>query len=117
MIRKFLFVVVVLALIASSFSCGLVEKVKPSISGTYVCTQGGKQIGGFVKGDILQLSKDGTVFAYTPGQPGIAGKWKVNGDEITITFEEFFGMTYKGKIEGDTVTFVEVVSNQTYRII
>lgn len=101
MMRKLLLLVVVLALISGSLSCGT---GKSDVSGTYVCTQGGTQLGGSVQGDILELSKDGTVFAYSPGGgPGVGAKWKAEGEEIIMTFE-FFGMTLKGKIKGDTIT-------------
>ena len=100
MLKKLLLVVVVLALISGSMSCG---GGKSDVSGTYLCTQGSKD---YDKGNILELKKDGTLYVYTPGESGVSGKWKLDGDEIYLIFE-FFGMTWKGNIKGDTILLEE----------
>lgn len=108
MVRKLLLLIVVLALISGSFSCGLVEKVKPSISGTYVCTQGstkGDEFFSFEKGCFFEFKKDGDLYiGFGEGEPGTIGTWELDGDEILVT-TEFFGATiaWKGKLKGDTI--------------
>jgi len=100
MIRKLLLVVVMVALISSSFSCGLGEKVKPSVSGTYVNQETTKT---FKAGEYIELRSDGTSFM-GGGTSGITvvGKWEVEGDVITI-ITEFMGFTVRGEIKGDTI--------------
>lgn len=100
MMRKLLLLVVVLALISGSLSCGA---EKSDVSGTYLCTQGSKD---YDKGNILELKKDGTLYAYAPGESGVSGEWKLDGDEIYLIFE-FFGLTWKGNIKGDTIFLEE----------
>ena len=100
MMRKLLLLVVVLALISGSLSCGV---EKSDVSGTYLCTQGSKD---YDKGNILELKKDGSLYVYAPGKSGVSGEWKLDGDEIYLIFE-FFGLTWKGNIKGDTISLEE----------
>ena len=100
MLRKLLLVVIVLSLISGSLSCGT---GKSDVSGTYLCTQGSKD---YDKGDVLELKKDGSLYVHAPGESGVSGKWTLDGDEIYLIFE-FFGMTWKGNIKGDTISLEE----------
>ena len=103
MMRNLLLLVVVLVLISGSLSCGA---GKSDVSGTYVCTQASEVKGPagseFTEGYILELKKDGTLYWHSPGQPGVSGNWKVDGSEVLLS-TEFFGMTWKGEIQGETV--------------
>ncbi len=100
MMRKLLLLVITLSLISGSLSCGA---EKSDVSGTYLCTQGSKD---YDKGNILELKKDGTLYVYAPGESGVSGEWKLDGDEIYLIFE-FFGLTWKGNIKGDTISLEE----------
>lgn len=104
MIRRLLLVAVLLALILGSLSCGLEEKVKPSISGTYVCIESSEgSFGSFRRDDYFEFKKDETIYVRS-GASGTIGEWELRGDEIVITIV-IMGTTvaWKGEIEGNTI--------------
>lgn len=94
MIRKLLFVAVILALVSSSFSCvsDSGQEVSMSIYGKYDHVDH--------PGEYLELKKDGTFYMWTG--TGYSGGWEQDGNEIILSGFSF-GMAAKFKIEGSTL--------------
>jgi hypothetical protein len=98
MIVRMCFFLGVILLILFSISC--LNSTSEYI-GIYTCTSGSRD---HHVGDVIEIQNHGMVFAYsTPGESGMAGDWRIEAGNITITYD-FFGLTAKGTISGDTMT-------------
>jgi hypothetical protein len=106
MVRKSLIFIIILSVIFSSISCQT-NTTATGISGTYTCIKESQNAGLFGgtdynKGDMIDINKDGTLYYGTNG-PGMGGKWRLDGNNIYLIFD-FFGLTWKGKVNGNTIT-------------
>ena len=79
----------------------------PKVSGTYVYTEGGtigEEEMRYDKGDRLEFKADGTLYGGPEGGPTFTGKWRVDGNEIRISFEILgMEMSWKGTVKDDTI--------------
>jgi hypothetical protein len=100
MVRRFILIILLISLLLATLGC---KAGGADLSGTWTCTQGSKD---YDKGNILELKSDKTLFVYNPGENGVSGTWKIEGEYIYLIFD-FAGMTWKGQVKGDTITLEE----------
>jgi hypothetical protein len=100
MIRKIIPILVVFLLLFSFVAC---SSINTKYVGTYTCTQKSNNHD-CSKGDILELNKDGSIYAHSPGGMGMGGTWKSEGQTIYVEYE-FMGFTMKGQVQDDTINF------------
>jgi hypothetical protein len=99
MLRKLVFCFIAALLVFGLVSCS--GGGSSSYAGNYTCIKGSDTVD---KGDKLEINKDGSIYAYTPGQTGMNGTWKVKDGKLYLTFD-FLGMTMRGTMDGDKLTF------------
>jgi len=85
--KRFVYFTVTLVVLFALISCS-----KTGVSGKYVNEKNPK--------DYLELKSDGTFFSQE-GPMGIAGKYEVEGDQITLKTD--MGFASRGKIQGKTI--------------
>jgi hypothetical protein len=100
MIKKVTLLLFVSLLLASLVAC---SNVSSEFAGTYTCIQKSNN-SDCSKGDVLELDKDGSIYAHSPGGTGMGGTWKIEGQTIYVYYD-FMGFTMKGQIQGDTISF------------
>lgn len=100
--KKLTLLSLVLAVVFMALLTGCTSGGSDGVVGTYICTEGCYVDGQPVEAE-LQLSKDGTFFVNAPGQPTFSGEWKVNGDELRLTYESS-GASFTAKIGENTLT-------------
>jgi hypothetical protein len=99
-IRILLLIALMVTLSIGTFAC---KAGGTDPSGTWTCTKGSND---YDKGNILELKSDKTLFVYNPGESGVSGTWKIEGEIIYLVFD-FVGMTWKGNIKENTLTLEE----------
>ncbi len=102
MFRKCLLIslaVMLLFSLGGTIGCG-----KVGISGTYVCTEGGRVGYGHTVDSYYEFNSDGTFYISLSEGGGGIGEWKLEGDEITFMYP--WGGALKGEIK-DSIIVLE----------